>query len=177
MFVTIGAVSVAPSHMSAQRSTVKEYQLKSVFLFNFAQFVDWPAEAFPDATVPLSICVLGDDPFGAFLDETVRGEHVNGRSLVVRRYQQLDDVKNCHILFVSQSEREHLSTILSGLKGRHMLTVSDIATFAVQGGMIRFVTDKNRIRLSINVDAAKAADVTISSKLLRPAEIVTTIKE
>ncbi len=39
--------------------------------------------------------------------------------------------------------------------------------------MIRFVTDRSRIRLQINLEAAQAASVTISSKLLRVADIVT----
>jgi hypothetical protein len=177
VFLCAGAVRVAPAQVASRTGAVKEYQLKSVFLFNFAQFVDWPADAFADAQAPLVIGVLGDDPFGPFLDETVRGEHVNGRSLVVRRYRRLEDVKNCHILFVSRSESEQLPAILAGLKGRSILTVGDMPDFAVNGGMIRFVNEKNRIRLSINLDAAKSANVTISSKLLRPAEIVTTTKE
>jgi len=173
VYALAGPVAVAPAQVSAQLRVVKEYQLKSVFLFNFAQFVDWPADAFADAQSPLVIGVLGDDPFGSFLDETVRGERVNGRALIVRRYKKLEDVNDCHILFISSSVGDRLPATLAKLKGRHVLTVGDTPNFAVDGGMIRFVNDKNRIRLSINLDAAKEAGVTISSKLLRPAEIVT----
>jgi YfiR/HmsC-like len=156
---------------SAQTGPTKEYQVKAVFLFNFAQFVEWPTNAFPGPQTPLVIGVLGDDPFGPFLDATVRGETVNGHPLVIQRYHRVNEIKECHILFISQSESGRLTDILSGLKGRNILTVGDFEGFAQQGGIVRFVTDK-KIRLRINVDAAKAANLTISSKLLRPSEIV-----
>jgi hypothetical protein len=156
----------------AAAQTSPEYQLKAVFLFNFAQFVEWPTDAFPDSDAPLVIGVLGEDPFGPYLDETIRGESVNNRHLLVRRYHGVQDVDTCHILFVSREEQGNLPQILDHLKGRSILTVSDADHFASLGGIIRFVTDHNRIRLRINLDAAKAANLTLSSKLLRPAQIV-----
>jgi hypothetical protein len=156
----------------AETAPPAEYQLKAVFLFNFAQFVEWPPEAFPEAQTPLIIGVLGEDPFGIYLDDTVRGEKVNNRPLIVQRYHRLDEIKTCHILFVSQSEANRLEPIFTSLKGRNTLTVSDAVGFAQRGGMIRFVTERNKIRLRINLEAAKAANLTISSKLLRPADIV-----
>ena len=150
----------------------REYQVKAVFLFNFAQFVEWPAEAFPGAQTPLVIGVLGEDPFGAFLDETVRGEKVNNRPLVVERYRRVEEIKTCHVLFISGSEANHLDQILSSLKVRKILTVGDTEGFARAGGMIRFMTEAKKTRLRINLKAAQDARLTISSKLLRPAEIV-----
>jgi hypothetical protein len=158
--------------LAAQDARASEYQVKAVFLFNFAQFVDWPAGAFPDSTTPLVIGVLGNDPFGAALDETVRNERLGGRPFQVRRYQSVDEIKACHILFISRSEGGRPAVILASLKDRPILTVSDADRFAERGGMIRFVTDRNRIRLQLNLTAAEAAHLTISSKLLRVAEIV-----
>ena len=149
-----------------------EYQVKAVFLFNFAQFVDWPAEAFPRSDAPFVIGVLGEDPFGPRLDEVVRGEVVNGRHLVVERYRSVADIRNCNILFIGGSEGAHLDEILGALKGRSILTVSDADAAGQRGVMIRLVNENNRIRLRIDVAAAKAGNLTISSKLLRPAEIV-----
>jgi hypothetical protein len=151
-----------------------EYQLKAVFLFNFSQFVEWPARAFPDAHTPLVIGVLGPDPFGADLDGVVQGETVNGRSLVVRRFNRVEDIGACHILFISSSEGPQLARILESIKDRNVLTVTDGAGLERRGVMIGFVNDKNRIRLRINLQAAEAAGLKLSSKLLRPAEIVAT---
>jgi hypothetical protein len=148
----------------------REYQIKAVFLFNFAQFVEWPETAFADAHSPLVVAILGENPFGNALDETIHGERLNGRSLTVIRSTRVEDILTCHILFVSRSEAGRLDEILSALKGRSILTVSDIEGFSRQGGMIQFVTENNKVRLRINNDAARSAGLTISSKLLRPSQ-------
>ena len=124
-----------------------------------------------DSAAPLVIGTLGDDPFGGFLDATVRGEHLGARPFVVRRFGRVEDIKACDILFISQSEGNRLEPILAGLENRPILTVSDIDRFAERGGMIGFVTDRH-IRLRINLQTAHAAHLTISSKLLRVAEMV-----
>jgi hypothetical protein len=168
------ATAPAPAQTPTQASVAPEYQVKAVFLFNFAQFVEWPPSAFPDSAAPLVICVLGEDPFGPYLDETVRGERVQGHPLAVQRTRHVEEIRNCHILFVGRQEQERLEEILDTLKGRPALTVSDAEGFARRGGIIRFVTDRNRIRLRINLEAARDANLRLSSKLLRPAQIVRT---
>jgi hypothetical protein len=156
---------------AAQAEPSRENQIKAVFLFNFPQFVDWPSRAFANAQSPLVIGLLGEDPFGLFLDEMVRGEMVNNRPLAVQRFGRVEDVTDCQVLFISRSEDGRLKAIVASLKGRNILTVSDAESFDQDGGMIRFATENNKIRLKINLAAAKAADLTISSKLLRRAEI------
>jgi hypothetical protein len=160
--------------MSAQASAAAptEYQVKAVFLFNFSQFVDWPPAAFASPRAPITICVLGHDPFGAALDAIVEGEIVNGRPLEVQRYRGVAEVGSCHILFIDRSEQSRLAEILASLAGRSILTVSDMDNFARRGGMIRFMTVGNKIRLRVNIEVAQAGGLAISSKLLRPAEIV-----
>jgi len=158
--------------LAAQAARPSEYQVKAVFLFNFAQFVDWPPEAVADSQAPLTIGVLGENPFGDVLDATVRGERRGARSFVVRRYQRVEDIKICDILFISRPEGDRPEGVLADLKRRPILTVSDADGFAEHGGMIGFVTDRNRIRLKINLGVVQAAHLTISSKLLRVAEII-----
>jgi hypothetical protein len=149
-----------------------EYPLKSVFLLNFAQFTGWPTNVFEQADSPLVIDVLGTDPFGPLLDDAVRGETVNGRKFVVERHQHVEDIKTCHILFISQSEAPRLGKIIAALKNRSILTVSDIEGSAHHGVCVRFITEDNKIRLRINLDSLKKAGLTMSSQLLRLAEIV-----
>jgi uncharacterized protein DUF4154 len=151
---------------------VSEYQLKAVFLFNFAQFVEWPPAALPRESAPFVIGVLGKDPFGAALDEVVRGETANGHPLEVVRYSNVGEVRDCQILFIAASERPQLEGILAALRGRSILTVTDADSPVMHGVMIALVRQENRIRLRIDLQATKASNLTISSKLLRPAEIV-----
>jgi hypothetical protein len=158
--------------VSAQSAPSKENQIKALFLFNFTQFVEWPPTAFADANTPLVIGILGENPFGTYFDETVGNEKVNNRRLEVQRYRQVDEIRACHVLFISRSEENRLPQILTGLKDRSILVVGDVDDFVQRGGMIRLATAQNRIRLIINVEAAKAARLTLSSRLLRSAELV-----
>jgi len=158
--------------VAGQSSAISEFRVKATFLFQFTQFVDWPTEAFSTAQTPLVIGIFGEDPFGTFLEETVRDERANGHALAVERYRRLEEVKNCHVLFVSGSEASRTGDIVTALKGRSILIVGDSNGFADRGGMIQFVTQENRIRLRINLAAARAAKLTISSKLLRPATVI-----
>jgi hypothetical protein len=151
-----------------------ENQVQAVFLYNFSHFVEWPAQAFAAPGDPFVIGILGTDPFGARLDEATRNERVNGHPLTVRRFHSVAEVENCQILFVDRSESARLGQILSALDHRSTLTVSQADGAAQRGVMIQFATENNRIRLRINVESARASGLTISSKLLRPAEIVST---
>lgn len=171
-FAALLALALAVGPVTAAAPPT-EYQVKAVFLFNFTQFVHWPESAFASPTSPLVIAVLGDDPFGAALDEVVAGETVNGRPLVVRRYRTVEEIEDCHILFISQPTRSLLPMLLQRLRERSVLTVSDSREFARAGGVIEFVTVASKIRLQINLKAADVANLTISSKLLKPATIVT----
>lgn len=148
----------------------KEYRVKAVFLFNFTQFVEWPAVAFNSPTSPFIIGILGDDPFGNSIDETILNEKVGGHPLIVQRYKDLRDLKNCHILFINGSDPEKVKENLLVIN-RYTLTVSDADNFMRAGGIIRLITENNKIRIQVNPDAARNAELFISSKLLRVSEI------
>lgn len=162
------ALAAAPSCQAA----LQEYQVKAVFLFNFTQFIDWPATTFRDAATPITICILGDDPFGSFLDDAVHGERVGNRTLVVRRLGHGDDVAGCQIAFISSSESARLDETIRHLDTLPVLTVSDVRGFGEHGGMVAFVTADNHVRLRINLDAVRTVGLSVSSKLLRVAEVV-----
>ena len=169
IFFAVFHIAVAPSF--AQVS--KEYQLKAVFLWRLAQFTQWPSNAFENADTPIAICVLGENPFGDALDEAVRGETAHGRKLVVRHYRSVQETKACHILYIGGSAARQVKEIIAALRGRSILTVSDIEGFTRSyDGMVRFLTEQNKINLRINLKAATAARLVLDPRLLRAAEIV-----
>lgn len=150
----------------------QEYDLKAVFLLNFARFVDWPADAFQNAGTPIVIGVLGADPFGSTLRETVANESAHERKVVVRHCRSAEDLEACHILFIPQTESSLWQDLAGRLTRRSVLTVGEDRNFAARSGMIGFESHGRRLRLRINLAAATAARLTISSMLLRQAEIV-----
>jgi hypothetical protein len=157
---------------AADYDTSREYQLKAVFLYNFGRFVTWPPAAFPAPTSPFIIGVLGQDPFGAALDQAVQGEAIEGHPLAVQRYRRVADARDSHILFISASEAGRIEEVVAALAARPVLTVCDGDRPGWRGVMIHFRTENRRIHLQINLAATKVAGLTVSSKLLRPAEIV-----
>jgi hypothetical protein len=172
VFAALGALLAAGQLNSASQEISREYQIKAAFLFNFAQFVEWPAGAFPHASTPLCIGILGTDPFGAALDETVQGETIHNHPLVVTRSSQVEDLKACQLVFVSESERDRVGEVLAALDPQSVLTVSDIERFAERGGVIRFFVQGNRVRFEINPASARREGLKISSQLLALGRIV-----
>ena len=151
-----------------------EYLIKAAYLYNFAMFVDWPAASFARPDSPIVIGVLGSDPFGAALDETVRNKSVNHRSIRIDRLQSTQDLSRCHILYVSPSDTSKLNEVAFRLDGSSVLIVGDSPGLAKRGAIITFSVEDNKVRLEVNVDAAKRARLSISSKLLNLARIVRT---
>jgi hypothetical protein len=146
-----------------------EYDVKAAYLYNFAKFVEWPAEAFPSPDAPFAICVLGHDPFGRGLDDIVQGERIHDRPLVVRRLAGWDDAELCHILFVSASVREDFDQLLGSHTFRRTLTVSDVPGFLTAGGHIGFFLEGTSVRFAIHRGNVARTDLQISSKLMRVA--------
>ena len=161
------------AHPSGAAARVtQEYDLKAVFLLNFARFVDWPADAFQAASTPIVIGVLGADPFGTTLQETVANESAHERKVIVQHYRSVAEIEPCQILFVPDSESAQWQRVAGQLAHRSTLTVGENRDFTARAGMIAFDRNGRRLRLRINLAAATAARLTISSKLLRQAEIV-----
>jgi hypothetical protein len=153
----------------AAQAQPKEFQVKAVFLYNFSQFVEWPAAAFSSPSAPFVIGIIGHDPFGDYLDATVQGEQISGHPIIVKRFADVKDVHNCHILYIGD---RNISQVLQSLRGQSILTVGDTTDFNHYGGIIQFFTEQSKIRLQISPAAARAAKLSISSKLLRLAKIV-----
>jgi hypothetical protein len=154
----------------------REYQIKAAFLFNFTQFVEWPAAAFSGPGAPLCIGVLGDDPFGAALEDTVRGESIQNHKLSIRRGQRVEDLTDCQMVFVSKSENDRVPRILAKIDSRPVVTVSELTGFAQQGGTINFYREQNKVRFEINLASARQSGLKISSQLLGLGRIVETAK-
>lgn len=161
----------------AAAATATESQVKAVFVFNFSHFVEWPATAFSTPNAPFVICVLGGEALAAQLDVATKGESVAQHPMQVRRIDSASQTGDCHILYIDQSQGTQLPSILTALEGRGTLTVSDLQGASTRGVMIQLATENSRVRLLINVDSARAAGLTISSNLLRPAQIVRTAQQ
>lgn len=157
----------------AQDSPTSEYQLKAAYIYKFTSFVEWPASALPHDDSPFVIGILGDNPFNDDLQKTVAGKKILDHPIKVVPLAHLNAATNCHILFISSSEKNRLPEILRTLGQTSVLTVGEMERFTQAGGIINLTREGNKIRFEISDDAAKRAGLKISSKLLslsvRPA--------
>lgn len=162
--VLLGAQACAQS--------AEEYRVKAAFLYNFAKFVEWPAQAFKTPSDPIAIGVLGKDPFGDALTAATAGKTLGSRGFQVREVGDAQQAAACQILFISSSERKRFGPLLEQIAGLGILTVGETDNFAAEGGVINFKIEGGTVRLQINVEAARKQQLRISAKLLSLAEIV-----
>jgi hypothetical protein len=170
--VCLGALTLPALAAPAAGAEFSAPQVKAAFLYNFAKFVDWPAEAFSTADAPLVLGILGPDPVATAAMQSLADKTVKGRPLEVRLLSGIEEAKRCHILFISVTEQPSLAQLLDSLRGSSILTVSDIEHFAEQGGSISLTTVEQKIRFEINVEAAREAGLVVSSQLLTLATAI-----
>jgi YfiR/HmsC-like len=148
-----------------------EYQLKAAFIYNFAKFAEWPPEAFASEATPLSLCIQGQDSFGAALDAVAR-KSVQSRTISLRRGLKDTELKDCHILYSNEGDTQRARETLASLGHLAVLTIGDRSGFLDAGGMVELVTADNRVQFEVNLEALKRANLRLSAQVLKLAKAV-----
>lgn len=156
--------AAGPRTESTESPRADEYRVKAAFLFNFAKFIEWPPQAFAGQTASLTLCILGLDPFGNLLDDTLKGRAVSGRPIAIRRI--VDVEQGCHLVFISSSERKRLALLTDQLRGASVLTVSEEAGFTNVGGMIELFTAGESVQFNIAPAAVERSGLHASARLV-----------
>lgn len=156
--------------VQAQISSDEEYRLKLAFLYNFAKFVEWPADSFPSPQAPLNICVIGRDPFDGELERQVATRSLNGHPVTIRTLRPSDDPIGCHLVFLPASSDSSLAAVLKRLDGS-AITVGESAGFVARGGVVNFVIEGTMLRFEVNLSASQRVRSRISSRFLALAKI------
>lgn len=171
-FVTLAAITLTACGLvllplPATATVATEAAIKAAYLYNFGLFVEWPSAVFPAADSPFTICVVGNDPFGATLDATVNGQKIRDHPIAVRRLGSLSRNSGCQIAYFASDGPPPAAAANSDV-----LTVSDDATNNDQAGIINFIVMDGRVRFTINEAAAAQSGLTVSSRLLNLAVAV-----
>ena len=161
---------VCPLLATAQ--SVSEYRVKAAYLYNFAKFVDWPADRFATATTPIRLCVLNDSLFLAELLQVVNGKTIAGRPMAVVPVQSAELARSCEILFINSSQNGQTPKVIDALRDTSVLTVGETKGFVQEGGIINFVLQDDRVLFEVNHKAARQAGLSVSSRLLAVAKLV-----
>lgn len=164
------------AQMRAQTSPYTPYQLKALYLHNFAKYTEWPKEALGDGNAPFVLGILGKDPFGKDI-EIIEGKSIKGRKLIVKHFANVQEVKDCHLLFISSSETERLPQILKALEKSSILTIAEVEGFLQYSGMINLVAEQKgpgsqSVAFEINRAAAEKVNLKLDTQLLKLAKRV-----
>lgn len=157
-----------PLTVWAQSRPPAPEEVEAAYLYQFGRYVEWPFDRQGESDSFL-ICILGTDPFGKALEQTVAGKIITGRQVAAKRILGPRESDGCRIVFVSPSEDARAPEILNALEGTGILTVGRGAQFTRRGGMIAFVSEERKVRFVINLAATDAEKLTLSSQLLRVA--------
>ncbi len=145
---------------------MSQFDVEAAYLYNFAKFVRWPGSA-PGR--PLAICIAGQNPFGGVLPDLVRGEKIDDRPVTVRSIDRAAEAADCSLLFIGANQGRMAKGWIDAVAGRPVLTVSDSPDFLASGGIIQFVIAGDRVRFQVDLDAAMANHLALSSQLLKVA--------
>jgi hypothetical protein len=155
----------------------KAVKVKAAYLLNFTKFVTWPAGAFQDDRSPIVVCIVGSDPFGPILDQTIKDKKVSGREIKIQRLPWragggVSAMKQCHVLYVSRSLGDETGDLIVALARMPVLLIGEGAEFAKQGGALGFILEEGKIVFWANKKATDAAGLQLSSQLLKLARPV-----
>lgn len=149
-----------------------EATVKAAFVYNFVKFVEWPAEAFPPGQDAIRLCLYGSpDPFLAALTG-VDGKSAQNRPIHVLRITRQIEFRGCHVLAISESEWRQSPGAMTAADDLGAMTVGESDGFADAGGTIGLVVENERVQFEVNLEAARRANLKVSSQLLKLARKV-----
>ena len=168
MFVVL-AMSTTPAFAQASAS---EAQVKAAFVYNFLKFVEWPTETFASARDSLVVGIMGTSETAEAAAAFLSGKQVNNRPLAVRRLALDAPILGVHVIFIGDIRGRGQSQVLYEAASTNVLSIGEAKGFANRGGVIGLLVEDQKVRFEINPDAAEAARLRISSKLLALAKLV-----
>jgi hypothetical protein len=144
-----------------------EYSLKAAFIYNFSKFVEWPDSAL-QGKKEFCIGTLGRSPLDRSL-APLSGKIVQGRSIVFRQLNHVEEAAHCQVVFVSRSELSRLDALLDAVSDQPVLTIGDRDDFPRKGGMLTLEQENGRIVFDVNLKEILHSRLKPSSQLLKLA--------
>jgi hypothetical protein len=169
VFIAAAILLVNSSLEGALERTISEYEVKAAYVYNFARFTDWPAEAFQGNSSPIVIVIVGNNEFASMLTNMVKDKTIQNRPILVRTMKWPADFSNCHIVYISSYEQQRTAQIAGSLHNAPVLTVTEAERSARSKGLINLLVEAGKVFFEVDLTGAANAKLKISSKLLRLA--------
>lgn len=166
----LGVCTEATGANNAADPAVTEYQVKALYLYYFAKFVDWPQNTFANKTSPIIIGIIGDVSFGNLVEEIAKNKTAQEHPIVIRRLKWSSDLRSCHMLFISTFEHKRFAQISAILHSSPILTITEMEDGVQDKGIMNLIIEGSKVQFEVDIAAAERAQLRISSKLLRMAK-------
>jgi hypothetical protein len=165
------ALQFFPQKLLAAESP-PQHEVQAVFLLNLTRFIRWPDAAFAADDAPMIIGLLHDDPVATALGEATRHEMAGRHPITVRRIHTAADIDGCHLIFFAKADLTDAAQMLTSLRAKPVLTVSDADGFLPLGGHVQLFNRAGQVKLRLDLKNLKRADLSASAPLLRVAEVI-----
>ncbi len=168
-------IRTAPPATTITVDRTAEFNVKAVYLYNFARYIEWPRRTGVPSDA-LHIGVVGESRVMAPLRKIAKFRKVaNKRTgvhqpIVLSQFQSVEECRPCHILFVAESiDAKQINEIQQRFKTQPVLIVGETANFATAGGGAAFLLVEGGIRFDLNLDQTNAKRLKLDAKLLKAA--------
>lgn len=162
-----------PFCLFAQAAKFNEYEVKAAFLEKFTRFIDWPVGVhLEDVNKPFVIAVIGENPFADILEKMYSNLKIKNKRVIIRYISKVDEITDCNILFISESEKGRINQIISYTEKKPILTISDEISFSKKGILITLYVESSHISFEVNSNAVRNAGLYISSLLLNLSKAI-----
>ena len=167
--LAVPSANIASGNSGLVERAVSEYEVKAAYIYNFAKFIDWPMNAFSTKGAPINIGIIGDNEFGALLENIVKDKTVKEHAIQVHLIKWPADLHTCHMVYVGSSEQKRFRQIVDSLQGYPILTITEVEESSQAKGIMNLFVEGGKVQFEVNIALAEKAQLKISSKLLRLA--------
>jgi hypothetical protein len=137
-------------------------KMKAIFIMNFTKLIEWPASYREGNFV---VGVVGSSPLYNELIKMARTKKVANQSLEIIKFEEVNDIAKCHILYVSDDKSQDISSVLKQVKPNSTLIITAKQGLVDKGSGINFVVKNNRQKFELNKNNVEKYKLKISSNL------------
>jgi hypothetical protein len=162
-----GLTSLLALSVSAQTAPQTADRIKAAYVYNFAKFVEMSGAD----EKSIRLCVLGkDDLNGAML--SLHRRMAQGREIQVRKDVPADQIKDCAMAFVGDSDARLLPSLVRLLGNAQVLLVSDARQAIDLGAHLSLHFNDDRVEFDVNLLNLQKSNIKASSQMLKLARVV-----
>lgn len=149
--------------LSLSVSSFAQYEkLHAAFIYNFTKYLEWPVSA---RNGDFIIGVVNKPEMVTALNTMVSGKLVGSQKIIVKKFNSINDISNCHIVFIPTSLSNQLGSVKSKVSGNSTLVASVGDGLAQKGADISFILVADKLNFEMNRSNISGKGITVSSRL------------